>query len=191
MLAVACAPNVALGFLFMALVGFFSIWLIALANTLVQLQPEPNMRGRVMGLWTTTSPDDVRAGVVVGAVTQLVFGLREGFGLAGIALAAAAVLSWHALGAHDEGSRVYRSRLLGEERVDLPGQVGDLFGQLLVLLREVGVRSGVARELVGFGLRGAPTRAWLLVDALAVELVAVGLPRLGEQDQPRRRGGRG
>ena len=105
-LAVACAPNVVLAFLCMALVGFFSIWLIALANTLVQLQPEPTMRGRVMGLWTTILPGMTPVtGLVVGAVTQLV-GPREGFGLAGIALAAAAVLSWHALGAHDEGSRL-------------------------------------------------------------------------------------
>ena len=101
-LAVACAPHPVAGFAFMALLGFSSIWLIALANTLVQLQPEPHFRGRVMGLWTTILPGLTPVtGLAAGAVTQLL-GPREGFGLAGVALAAAAALGWRALGAHDD-----------------------------------------------------------------------------------------
>jgi len=101
-LGVACAPHAAVGFVFMAVLGFSSIWLIALANTLVQLQPEPHLRGRVMGLWTSVLPGlSPVTGVVAGAVTQLL-GPREGFGLAGVALAAAVALGWRALGEHDE-----------------------------------------------------------------------------------------
>ena len=108
---VACAPHVVVGFMFMALVGFFSIWLIALANTLVQLQPEPHLRGRVMGVWTTVLPGlNPVTGVAAGAVTQLA-GPREGFGLAGLALVAAAALGWRALGAHDGKERAGRPAL--------------------------------------------------------------------------------
>jgi len=100
--AVACAPHAVAGFAFIAAVGFCSIWLIALANALVQLQPEPQMRGRVMGVWTMILPGLTPVtGLAAGAVTQLL-GPREGFGLAGVALAAAAMLGWRALGAHDE-----------------------------------------------------------------------------------------
>ena len=100
-LGVACAPQAAVGFVFMAVLGFASIWLIALANTLVQLQPEPHLRGRVMGVWTAVLPGlNPVTGVAAGAVTQLA-GPREGFGLAGLALVAAAALGWRPLGAHD------------------------------------------------------------------------------------------
>jgi MFS family permease len=100
-LATACAPWAAAAYALMALVGFTSIWLIALANTLVQLQPEPHFRGRVMGLWTMVLPGmNPVTGVVVGAVTQLA-GPREGFGLSGAALVLAALGAWRVLGAHD------------------------------------------------------------------------------------------
>lgn len=96
-LATAYAPAAAAAFPLLILAGFLSIWMIALANTLVQLRPEPSLRGRVMGLWTMVLPGfNPITGVVVGAVTQFV-GAREGFGLAGFALAAASVIGWHAL----------------------------------------------------------------------------------------------
>jgi hypothetical protein len=50
-----------------------------------------------MGLWTMALPGlSPITGVLVGAATQFV-GPREGFGLAGIALAATAVSGWRAL----------------------------------------------------------------------------------------------
>jgi hypothetical protein len=115
-LGVAYAPHAVVGFVLMGALGFSSIWLIALANTLVQLQPEPHLRGRVMGLWTSILPGlSPVTGVVAGTVTQLV-GPREGFGLAGLALAVAATLGWRALGAHDEGraGRPARSHLVAD-----------------------------------------------------------------------------
>ncbi|HEY1367318.1 MAG TPA: hypothetical protein VGF23_09400 [Gaiellaceae bacterium] len=99
--ATASAPSAAAAFPLLALVGFLSTWPIALANTLVQLQPAPQLRGRVMGLWTMVLPGlSPVTGLLIGAVTQLA-GPREGFGLSGAALAAAAVFGWRALGAHD------------------------------------------------------------------------------------------
>jgi len=96
-LAVAMAPLGAAAFPLIALVGFFSIWMIALANTLVQVRSDSRMRGRVMGLWTMALPGlGPITGIVVGATTQYA-GPREGYGLAGVALAAAAVVSWRSL----------------------------------------------------------------------------------------------
>jgi MFS family permease len=96
-IATAFTPTVALAFPLIALAGFFSIWFIALANTLVQLRPEPRMRGRVMGLWTMALPGlNPVTGLLVGAATALI-GARAGFALAGIGLAVAALLGWRAL----------------------------------------------------------------------------------------------
>jgi hypothetical protein len=81
----------------LALVGFLSIWMIALANTLVQIRPDPSLRGRVMGLWTMVLPglSPVTA-LIVGGLTQYV-GPRAGYGVAGLALAGASLAGWRAL----------------------------------------------------------------------------------------------
>ncbi|WP_051450140.1 MFS transporter [Actinospica robiniae] len=54
--ATACAPDPVTLYLGMATVGFSSIWMIARANTFVQLRAAPAMRGRVMGAWTMALP---------------------------------------------------------------------------------------------------------------------------------------
>jgi hypothetical protein len=51
----------------MALVGFFSIWMIACTNAFVQLRADPGMRGRVMGAWVMALPG-------ASPITGLVFG---------------------------------------------------------------------------------------------------------------------
>jgi MFS family permease len=93
----AGAPDlgVALGGLFIC--GFCSIWFIARANALAQLRAAPEMRGRVMGVWTMALPgmNPVTA-PLVGLVCDDI-GPRQGFGLAGVALVIAAGLAWHAL----------------------------------------------------------------------------------------------
>jgi MFS family permease len=96
--ALAAAPNAAAAFPLMAAVGFFSIWMIASANTLVQVRTTPTLRGPVMGLWTMVLPGlgPVTA-VVSGAITQFV-GPRAGYGIAGVLLAVVALTCWRALG---------------------------------------------------------------------------------------------
>lgn len=96
--ATALAPWAWLAFPLIAVAGFFSIWFIALANTLVQLRPEPHMRGRVMGLWTMALPGlNPITGLIVGAVAQFAGG-RAGFALAGVTLGGTALAGWRALG---------------------------------------------------------------------------------------------
>ncbi len=101
--ATAAAPELGLVFVGLAVAGFFSIWFIALANTLVQISAEPAMRGRVMGVWSMALPGmNPITGVVVGVVAQTA-GPRVGFGLSGAAILACTVLAWPALA--DTGQR--------------------------------------------------------------------------------------
>jgi MFS family permease len=96
-LGTALAPAAWVAFAGLAVVGCASIWFIAAANTFVQLAADPGMRGRMMGLWTMALPgSNPVTGPCVGWVTQYV-GPREGFGLAGMALAVVATAGWRAL----------------------------------------------------------------------------------------------
>jgi hypothetical protein len=100
-IATSLAPRADVAYVLVAFVGFLSIWLIALANTLVQLEPAPAMRGRVMGLWSMVLPGlNPVTGFLIGAVAEFV-GPRVGFGLSGLALLAAAAAGWRTLGRND------------------------------------------------------------------------------------------
>jgi hypothetical protein len=96
-LATAAAPTVALASGGIALAGFLSIWLIAMANTLVQLEAAPAVRGRVMGIWTMALPGTIPFSGMVTAVVAQLGGARLGYGLAGAVLVAVAVVTWRAL----------------------------------------------------------------------------------------------
>jgi MFS family permease len=96
-LATAYAPSIALAFIGMAVTGCFSIWFISLANTLVQLESDPGMRGRVNAVWNMALPGCEPAtspfvGWVAGAA-----GPRAGFGIAGLSLGLAAAFGWRGL----------------------------------------------------------------------------------------------
>ncbi len=96
MVVTAYSPVVPGAFAGLALSGFFSIWLIAAANTLVQLRAGPALRGRVMGIWTMALPGSYP---VSGLLVALVSGAspRAGFSLSGVAMVAVALLTWTAL----------------------------------------------------------------------------------------------
>lgn len=95
--ALASAPTAAAAFPLMACVGFLSIWMIALANTLVQVRTAPSLRGPVMGLWTMVLPGLMPVTALIsGAVAQFV-GPRAGYGIAGVLLVAVSLACWRAL----------------------------------------------------------------------------------------------
>ena len=99
LVVVAGAMAPAFGFLVAALVvaGFLSIWFIALANTMVQVRTTPDLRGRVMGVWTMALPGmNPLTGLLTGLVATAL-GARPAFAAAGVALFTAAVLGWRAL----------------------------------------------------------------------------------------------
>ena len=95
--ATACAPDVALLYVGMAAVGFSSIWMIARANTLVQLQAAPELRGRVMGAWTMALPGaSPVTGLTMGVLADLA-GARAAFASAGLLMLAIVAGSWRGL----------------------------------------------------------------------------------------------
>jgi MFS family permease len=106
----AASPWVGLLFVGVALAGFFSIWFVALANTLVQLRTEPGLRGRVMGIWTMALPGmSPVTSVLIGGVATWAggaAGARDAFGLSGAALLATAGLAWRALSDRGESARL-------------------------------------------------------------------------------------
>lgn len=96
-IALASSPTPTAAFPLMVLVGFLSIWMIAVANTLAQLRPDPSLRGPVMGLWTMVLPGLMPVTALVTGVTTQYVGPREGYGIAGVSLCAAALAGWRAL----------------------------------------------------------------------------------------------
>lgn len=98
-IAFACAPARTVAFPLMVLVGFCSIWMIAQANTLVQLRPNASLRGPVMGLWTMVLPGLMPVAALITGVTTQFAGPRIGYGIAGVFLSAAALAGWRALAA--------------------------------------------------------------------------------------------
>lgn len=93
MLLAAAAPHIIVAGLFMVLVGIGSISFTSVANSTLQLQSAPNMRGRVMSLWTMaflgTTPI---GGPIVGYVSEHT-SARVGLLLGGLAAVAASALS--------------------------------------------------------------------------------------------------
>jgi MFS family permease len=114
----AFSPVVLGAFLGLALSGFFSIWLIAAANTLVQLRAGSAMRGRVMGIWTMALPGSYPvSGLLVALVSRA--SPRAGFSLAGVAMVAVALVTWGALAIRTSGNATpFGTSLTDEPRID-------------------------------------------------------------------------
>lgn len=95
--ATAAAPDAPLLYLGVASIGLTSIWMIARANTLVQLCAAPELRGRVMGAWTMALPgfNPVTA-LAIGALADSV-GARAAFAGAGLMMLAVVVTGRRAL----------------------------------------------------------------------------------------------
>lgn len=85
-LATASARNVTEVYLGLVVTGWVSIWFIARANALVQFESPPELRGRVMAVWSMALPGLMPlTSPLVGFVGGTV-GAREGLGLSGFAL---------------------------------------------------------------------------------------------------------
>lgn len=97
MAATALTPWTPIAFVTMAATGFCSIWFIALANTLVQINSRPDMRGGVMGLWTMMLPGMSPVTGLAAAVLADVAGPRIAFAAAGALIAGVALTGWRGL----------------------------------------------------------------------------------------------
>src|ERR1051325_183080 len=91
-LAAAFMPSLRLTGLVMILVGIFSIYFSALGNSLLQLESSPQMRGRVMSLWSMASLGSTTIGAPVIGWFAEVAGARWGLAFGGIAALVGAAL---------------------------------------------------------------------------------------------------
>jgi len=121
-LATACAIGLGFAIAGIALTGCISIWFIAQANTLVQSETEPSMRGRMRGIWNRALPGmSPITSPMVGRVADAV-GSRESFGLSGVALLVTVGRGWRSLAGY-----VGRSLGTGDEsKPGVPGRGGDV-----------------------------------------------------------------
>ncbi len=86
----ACAPWLLTAVVCLFLTGFFMIGLVSTLNSLVQLESDPAMRGRVMGVWTVMIIGSTPiGGPLIGALSEA-FDTRVAVGLSGIVTVVAA-----------------------------------------------------------------------------------------------------
>jgi MFS family permease len=105
-LAAAAMPTLHLAALAMVAVGVFSINFSSLGNATLQLESSPEMRGRVMSLWSVAFLGSTTLGGPIVGWCAEVAGARWGLALGGIAAVAAAGLGAFLLGGNrDHGCR--------------------------------------------------------------------------------------
>lgn len=97
MAGVGYAPTAGWAFAGMTVVGFFSIWFIAAANTLLQLRSAAELRGRAMGAWTMALPGLNPVTGIAAALLAEQAGVRLSFATGGVVIAAAALAGLPAL----------------------------------------------------------------------------------------------
>jgi MFS family permease len=90
----AMAPNAVVAGAVLVFVGFAVMLFLATANSTLQLESTPAMRGRVMALYGIVFLGSTPVGgPLVGWISQQ-WGARVGFGLGGAVSVAAAVVAW-------------------------------------------------------------------------------------------------
>lgn len=92
----ATAPVEPVLFIGILATGASSIWMVAAANTLVQLRAEPELRGRVMGAWTVALPGTIPITALVAGGAADLFGPRVAYAGVGAVIAGVALLCWRA-----------------------------------------------------------------------------------------------
>jgi MFS family permease len=92
----ACAPDLPVLYAGIVATGACSIWMIASANTLVQLQTAAELRGRVMGAWSMAIPGTLPITALIAGGVADAFGTRVAYAAAGAIIAGVALLCWRA-----------------------------------------------------------------------------------------------
>jgi len=95
------APSLAIELAVLVVIGATSITFLALGNTTLQLATAPEMRGRVMALWTVAFLGSTPVGgPIIGWIGQHI-GPRYGLAVGGVATLLAGALAYRSLAAID------------------------------------------------------------------------------------------
>ena len=90
----ALAPVLSVAFVALALVGYCSVSFLSMGNSTLQLATAPQMRGRVMALWSVAFMGSTPiGGPVIGLITAAA-GARVGLGVGALSCFAAALLGF-------------------------------------------------------------------------------------------------
>jgi len=96
-LAVALAPTMTVALGLLVLMGAASVMFVATANTLLQLNSDADMRGRVMALWAVVFLGATPIGAPLTGLVAEHFGVRVALGLGGVATLLCALAAGFAL----------------------------------------------------------------------------------------------
>jgi len=108
----------AVAFIALALVGYASVSFLSMANSTLQLRTDPQMRGRVMALWSVAFLGSTPlGGPAIGWITAEA-GARAGLGVGALSCFVAAALGLVAIG------RLGRKR--SAQEIELPADVAAL-----------------------------------------------------------------
>jgi MFS family permease len=110
----AFAPQIGIEFFALALVGFASVSFLSMMNSTLQLETDPQMRGRVMALWAVafmgTTPI---GGPFIGWITSET-NARVGLGVGAASCFVAAGIGWLTLRHFRTSGAIPASSLVGE-----------------------------------------------------------------------------
>lgn len=96
-LLAAFMPGLVLTAVFIFIVGFFSIYFLSLGNTILQLECDPEMRGRVMAYWSMAFLGSTAiGGPIIGWIGENA-GPRWGLGIGGLAAITASFIGFIAI----------------------------------------------------------------------------------------------
>jgi MFS family permease len=106
MTLLAFAPNLPLALAIMVLVGFAATSFTSTANSTIQLNADPNMRGRVMSLWSMSVRGSTPVGGPLTGFVATQMGPRVAIGVGAAACFGAAVLGTLSAGRHRDEKRL-------------------------------------------------------------------------------------
>jgi MFS family permease len=114
----ALSPKLWVEILALALVGFASVQFLAMANSTLQLETDPQMRGRVMALWAVAFMGSTPiGGPLIGWITSLA-GARVGLGVGAASCFVAAGIGWFTVRHFRARDLVVREPLASEPLVE-------------------------------------------------------------------------
>jgi MFS family permease len=111
----ALAPALAIELIALALVGFASVSFLSMANSTLQLDTDPQMRGRVMALWAVAFMGSTPiGGPLIGWITS-VAGARVGLGVGATSCLLAGVIGWLTIRHYRDRGTVLRDTYVTQE----------------------------------------------------------------------------
>lgn len=107
----ALSPKLWVALIALAFVGFTSVLFLSITNSTLQLETDPQMRGRVMALWAVAFMGSTPiGGPLIGWITSMA-GARVGLGVGAASCLIAALIGWFTVLRHRDKTLVLQESL--------------------------------------------------------------------------------